>query len=466
MKRACRTVWAALAIGVAITALPVNASPAQAAPERAQGVFRGSGKVTELREYERWLGQPVTHALDFWGGNTTAWEKIENPAWICNQYKNSGITPEISLAILPNKTLNLADGAAGKYNAHWTKFAQVMVQQGCGDYILRLGWEFNGKFYPWAAGGKEAQYAEYWRQIVRTVRAVAGTNFKFDWSPLAGNNNADVEAAYPGDRYVDYIGLDTYDTSTIQDDNLARWNQRMNEKVGLLWHKNFAAKHGKPMTFPEWGVTVRPNDNLGGGDNPFYIEKMYQWIHSNNVAFHMYFEVDAKDAAHRLMTSQFPKSSARYRALFGGTPPTSTTAAPPATSTTTAPPATSTTTAPPATTVAQSSLIKVSRSSSRRPSWSLAGTRNSREIFVFVPNATNIARVEWRIDDPTLARAPRRTDTSAPWDLVGGTLSTATAFDTATLTAGDHTATAKIWLKDGSSEVHHGTWTVASTSSK
>ncbi len=43
-----------------------------------------------------------------------------------------------------------------------------MVSKGCTDTTLRLGWEFNGTFFPWAAGGKEASFAAYWREIVDT----------------------------------------------------------------------------------------------------------------------------------------------------------------------------------------------------------------------------------------------------------------------------------------------------------
>jgi len=66
---------------------------------------------------------------------------------------------------------------------------------------------------------------------------------------------------------------------------------------------------------PEWGLAVRPNDNLGGGDNPYYIEQMWAWVNSHDYLYANYFEVDARDGAHRLMTDRFPNASARYRAL-------------------------------------------------------------------------------------------------------------------------------------------------------
>jgi hypothetical protein len=331
-------------------------------------VFRGSGRADLVSEYESWLGRPVGHTLDFVGRapttSTTPWANIDDPSWWCNQWKASSSQLVLSVAPLPNTNFTLAAGARGDYDAHWRAFGQSMVANGCADTILRLGWEFNGKFYPWAAGGQEANFAAYWRRIVSALRTVSGQRFVFDWTPLAGNVNANVEAAYPGDAYVDIIGLDAYDTSTVSTaDSVGRWNDQVSRPYGLQWQTNFATAHGKPMSLPEWGLTVRPGDALGGGDNPSYITKMWQWISAHDYLYTSYFEVDASDASHRLMTTQFPRSSAEFRRLVAGmgtqattapstttTAPTTTTTVAPTTTTTKAP--TTTTTAAPTTTVA------------------------------------------------------------------------------------------------------------------
>lgn len=219
--------------------------------------------------------------------------------------------------MLPNSKFTLAAGQRGDYNKHWKHFGEALVINGCADATIRLGWEFNIKSYPWAAGGKEAAFVGYWRQIVDTLRKVPNQHFLFNWCPLAGNINANVEAAWPGGRYVDAIGLDAYDTTTTQGvtDPRKRWENQLTRPYGLNWFEDFSRKTGKPMSFPEWGVTVRPTDTLGGGDNPYYITKMWEWIHSKGVAYSAYFEMDGPTASHRLMTTQFPKASAEYRRL-------------------------------------------------------------------------------------------------------------------------------------------------------
>jgi hypothetical protein len=284
------------------------------------GVYRGSGASEEVDQYESWLGRPITHVVDFVGGAdeewSDPWRTIDDPSWWCNQWRDSDRTVIYSVAILPDDRLTLEQGAAGVYNGHWRQFGETMVKHGCGSAILRLGWEFNGRYYAWAAGGKEEVFAEYWREIVSALEAVDGTSFEFEWSPIAGNYNADVELAYPGDAYVDIIGLSSYDTSNADTDSPeSRWAHRVNEKVGLRWHKKFAAERGKPISFPEWGLTVRPNDDLGGGDNPYYIERMFEWFWANDVVYMSYFEADAVDANHRLQGNQFPESQATFLRL-------------------------------------------------------------------------------------------------------------------------------------------------------
>jgi hypothetical protein len=91
----------------------------------------------------------------------------------------------------------------------------------------------------------------------------------------------------------------------------------MNQPYGLAWQRDFAAAHGKPISFPEWGLTIRA-DGHGGGDNAYYVEHMYDWIAANDVKYHAYYEYDATDGEHRLMTGEFPIGAAAFKRLWGG----------------------------------------------------------------------------------------------------------------------------------------------------
>ena len=280
------------------------------------GVYRsGKNAPEQVSLYEQWLGRPITHAVDFVGRGDT-WT-IDNPAWLAKRWATNPWTPVITAAMVPNADYALVDGALGAFNNHWQKFGTQLVKNGCADAILRIGHEFNGRFYPWKAEGKEKHFVAYWREIVKTLRKVPGQKFLFDWCPLAGVTSVNVEAAYPGDDYVDIIGLDAYDTALPKylGKPTERWQYQLDRPYGLVWHATFAAKHNKPMSFPEWGLTFRPKDKIGGGDNPHYITKMWDWFKTHDIAYAAYFEDDTPSNSHRLMTDQFPKSSAEYQKL-------------------------------------------------------------------------------------------------------------------------------------------------------
>jgi hypothetical protein len=285
------------------------------------GVYRGGGNPGGVAEFGGWLGRAPTIAIDYFA--STSWATIENASWAANAWSESPYRVVYSIPLLPDTGGTLREGAGGAYNVHFRRLAETLVAHGEGDAVLRLGWEFNGDWMRWNARSDPGAYAAYWRQVVQTMRAVSGAQFKFDWCPNLGHFGP-TEAAYPGDAYVDYIGMDVYDTwwSEAERTNVVRrWQNMLEMQGGLRWHRAFARGHGKPMTFPEWGLWTRP-DGHGGGDNPYYIEKMHEWISQNNVAYHMYFEKDLSDGAHRLMAGRFPQGAAAYRSLFGAAPGT------------------------------------------------------------------------------------------------------------------------------------------------
>jgi hypothetical protein len=130
--------------------------------------------------------------------------------------------------------------------------------------------------------------------------------------------------AYPGDAYVDVVGMDLYDNDgLIRRGSSADWAQRRWEKFvtmpyGLDWLAGFAAAHGKQISIPEWGLgTPETTANVGGGDNPYYVEQFHAWVTSHDVAYHSYHNVSATDGEHRLQSGKFPNAAETYRRLFG-----------------------------------------------------------------------------------------------------------------------------------------------------
>jgi hypothetical protein len=110
---------------------------------------------------------------------------------------------------------------------------------------------------------------------------------------------------------------------------------------------------------------------------------------------------------------------------------------------------------------AGSYTLLVSSSSNRSNAAALGGATVSGNIFAFTsPDTSDITRVRFWLDNPTMAGSPRRTENTAPYDFAGGSVSTATPFDTRTIANGTHTITAAVDLAGGTTSVASATFTV------
>jgi hypothetical protein len=219
---------------------------------------------------------------------------------------------------------DLAGCAAGDYNAYWRNFGSLMVKYGRGDSVVRLGWEFNESTMAWRATDTKVWIACY-RNAADNIRAT-NPAVLLDWTinghgtpkNLCGGLSTNC---YPGDDYVDIIGIDNYDhypwasTRAVFDRTAAK-------PEGLTWLYDFARTHGKPFSVGEWGV-VPTGD--AGTENPNFVGWMHDWFatHAPNLAYEAYF---SDCGAGGVQSSLFrtdtgcirnPQSAAAYRTLFG-----------------------------------------------------------------------------------------------------------------------------------------------------
>ncbi|WKT96972.1 glycosyl hydrolase [Micromonospora soli] len=101
----------------------------------------------------------------------------------------------------------------GKWDREYLKIARAVVQYR--DVImLRFAHEMNGRWYPWGpvAGNTPAEYTQAWRHVVALFRHAGATNVLWVWSPniLRGAVKTPVDAYYPGNEWVDFVGVTGY----------------------------------------------------------------------------------------------------------------------------------------------------------------------------------------------------------------------------------------------------------------
>jgi hypothetical protein len=223
----------------------------------------------------------------------------------------------ISQSLFPGVLANsdwLDAGASGAYAAHARALARNLVAAGLGDSVIRLAAEANLDTSPWAVSttGDDLQlWRTFWRRTVIAMRSVPGARFQFDWCINARWRPIRLADFYPGDDVVDIIGIDAYDTGVGP--GLDRWSAIYDRPDGIRAVLQFATKHGKPMSFPEWGLRTSGEPVLGGGSDPSYINHMAGFIAHHSVAYQSYFY--KTDAA--TLLSQSPDSMSAYRRDFG-----------------------------------------------------------------------------------------------------------------------------------------------------
>ncbi|MEU1044813.1 glycosyl hydrolase [Streptomyces sp. NPDC005897] len=219
----------------------------------------------------------------------------------------------------------LRQGAAGRFDHHFRALAERLVALKVPDTVLVLGWEMNGTTYTHRCGPDPEAWKTYWNRIVTTMRAVPGQKFRFDFTPSRGRDAVPWTRCYPGDATVDIIGMDSYDQPRGMS-----FDEQVKEPYGLQAHVDFAKAHGKPVSYPEWGL-------FRNGDNAAYMRGMLAWMDEHKPVYNTVTDY----CPHGVwQCDDNPRSTAVYRSvLFGRTDePEPTTPTPAEPTTPTAPP--------------------------------------------------------------------------------------------------------------------------------
>jgi hypothetical protein len=168
--------------------------------------------------------------------------------------------------------------------------AFAAIQTANPNAVIRLGWEMNltggevGTSGAWSwrvgnSGGSTNANTQYVTAFQHVAAIAHSYGFKVDWCPNIGAVSGPAEHFYPGDSYVDYIGLDFYDLY-VAASPAAAWSYYLTEPYGLYWHAAFAALHGKPLVYDEWGIGAE-----GDAQGAYVVAQMAAWTKSNNVAW-------------------------------------------------------------------------------------------------------------------------------------------------------------------------------------
>jgi FlgD Ig-like domain/Glycosyl hydrolase family 26 len=169
--------------------------------------------------------------------------------------------------------------------------------------FLRWGWEMNGSWSEWGgasnggAGVGPKRYIEAWRHIHDLFRQEGASNVAWVWSP----NDSDVPSQpwnhwtryYPGDAYVDWVGIDGFNWGTSQDWSSWRSLAEIIEPI----YRDYAGR--KPIMVSETGSARH------GGSKAQWLDDARSSLEQRfpHVRAFVYFDAPGSPADWRVTTS-------------------------------------------------------------------------------------------------------------------------------------------------------------------
>lgn len=175
------------------------------------------------------------------------------------------VVPIITWSPDSSSSFSMQDLVAGRYDSYI--IAQAKLAKSWNKQIfIRIFHEMNGTWQTFGPTNVSSQlFVVGWRHVVDIFRAQGASNVKWVWSPnvygaAPSKSTRSFDALYPGDSYVDWVGLDGYNFGTPW----ASWS--------VLYMKSYAditKLTQKPLMVAEWGTTGT------GGDKSAWIRDAF-----------------------------------------------------------------------------------------------------------------------------------------------------------------------------------------------
>ena len=161
---------------------------------------------------------------------------------------------------------NCARVAGGLQDVYIRRYARAVRDSGV-PVMIRFAHEMNGDWYPWGTafktnfrrnnGNSPQDYVAMWRRVVQIFRSEGASNAQWVWAPniqFVNNYNSerdqhhDLATLYPGDAFVDWIGLSVYNDASKR-------NWRTFSDLFENTYRTLTGISQRPMMIAEMGVT-------------------------------------------------------------------------------------------------------------------------------------------------------------------------------------------------------------------
>jgi len=235
----------------------------------------------QIDAFSTMTGKNQTVYFDAWGD---LWDPSET-YWQLKEYKpllEEGKIKALGVNIWPcNRTLCYLDNYTVKQIANGSEDAFIIHQAKMVKWFgyplfIRFGAEFNiyqGKTWEGQSNSSIYRFAENptdfvnaWRHYVDVFRAQGVTNAIWMWNPnWADNGNHHYTEYYPGDSYVDWVGIDLYQYTNTSD------------PASMISGVYNEYSDQKPIAIVEWG-TDWPNLHISDSERASFEKKFFDAV--------------------------------------------------------------------------------------------------------------------------------------------------------------------------------------------
>ncbi|MDB5079498.1 MAG: endoglucanase family protein [Chloroflexi bacterium] len=255
------------------------------------------------RAYDSWLGK--NRAVI---GTFTNWEPDQIPSFFSEQLPNIWAAHAVPLIAwqpffyqTPPSKLDavIAQGRYDAYINHWADNLKTFLSGPDGIYggnddrrvYLRMAPEMNCQCYAWGAAGTAntpADYIDMWRHVhgIFDSKGLNSNHLQWLWTVDDGDAGGyRAEQYYPGDAFVNWVGVDSYNWGTSQD-----WSSWLTpEEAYTPMLTRLRALTSKPV------VAAEVSSSTAGGTIAMksnWIASFLNYATTNNIQMICWFNID------------------------------------------------------------------------------------------------------------------------------------------------------------------------------
>lgn len=296
----------------ASTVQPVPPPDPYAIPIPPSGAYTGaycpdadSHEVTEktIYDFEAMAGKKIlfVHLFVNWLEDNPMGESefLRFPAQTCEMIRKRGSIPMITWqanieAHDPEAGFLLDRIAFGEFDDYLRSWADK-IKAHPGPVLLRWGQEMNGNWFSWSGaqnGGDKPlpgsppgeasgpmRFRRAWIHIHNIFRIQGVTNVRWVWSVYHSNPSRapwnEIEAYWPGDDRVDWIGISAINWSKANREGWKKWTG-FSEMFDACYKRLTSKFPSKPIMLSEWGC-ANPAD-LQEGDKAVWIRDAFKLL--------------------------------------------------------------------------------------------------------------------------------------------------------------------------------------------